>query len=211
MLQSLFCLLKRNCCKEKIILFLQIRTVNSQQSTVNSQQSTVNSQQSTANSQQKMKAATLKEIKTELSHVSHEELLRICLHLAKFKKENKELLTYLLLESESEEGYIETVKEEVDELFTTINTKSYFYMKKTIRKILRTIKTNIRYSKKKETEIELILYFCEKLKKVRPSIQYSLVLKNLYERELISLQKKISVVHEDLQYDYNLALNELKL
>jgi hypothetical protein len=158
-----------------------------------------------------MKSATLKEIRTELSHVSHEELLKLCLHLAKFKKENKELLTYLLLESESEERYIETVKEEVDALFTTINTKSYFYMKKTIRKILRTIKTNIRYSKKKETEIELLLYFCEKLKKVRPSIKYSLVLKNLYEREFLSLQKKISVVHEDLQYDYNLALSELKL
>ena len=59
-----------------------------------------------------MKAATLKEIKTELSHVSHDALLEICLKLAKFKKENKELLTYLLLESESEDGYIETVKEE---------------------------------------------------------------------------------------------------
>lgn len=158
-----------------------------------------------------MKAATLKDIKTELSHASHAELLELCLKLAKFKKENKELLTYLLLESDSEERYIETVKEEVDALFTTINTKSYFYMKKTIRKILRTIKTNIRYSKKKETEIELLLYFCEELKKVRPSIKYSLVLKNLYERELISLQKKIALVHEDLQFEYLETLQKLKL
>ena len=157
-----------------------------------------------------MKAATLKELKTELSHVSHEELLKLCLHLAKFKKENKELLTYLLIESESEEGYIETVKEEVDSLFETINTTSYFYMKKTIRKILRTIKTNIRYSKKKTTEIELILYFCEKLKAVRPSVQYSQVLKNLYERELISLEKKIKLVHEDLQFEYIETLTDLK-
>ena len=157
-----------------------------------------------------MKAATLKELKTELSHVSHEKLLKLCLHLAKFKKENKELLTYLLLESESEDGYIETVKEEVDDLFETINTKSYFYMKKTIRKILRTIKTNIRYSKKKTTEIELILYFCEKLKAVRPSVQYSQVLKNLYERELVSLEKKIKLVHEDLQFEYLETLGDLK-
>ena len=157
-----------------------------------------------------MKAATLKELKTELSHVSHEELLALVLRLAKFKKENKELLTYLLLESESEEGYIETVKEEVDALFKTINTKSYFYMKKTIRKILRTIKTNIRYSKKKETEIELLLYFCEELKKVRPSIKYSLVLKNLYERELLSIRKKVNLMHEDLQYEYKEALLKLE-
>lgn len=157
-----------------------------------------------------MKAATLKELKTELSHASHDELLKLCLQLAKFKKENKELLTYLLLESESEEGYIETVKEEVDVLFETINTKSYFYMKKTIRKILRVIKTNIRYSKKKTTDIELILYFCEKLKAVRPSIQYSTVLKNLYERELVSVEKKIKLVHEDLQFEYLESLERLK-
>lgn len=158
-----------------------------------------------------MKAVSLRELKTELSHASQEDLMTLCLHLAKFKKENKELLTYLLIESDNEEGYIETVKDEVEELFTTINTDSYFYMKKTIRKILRIIKTNIRYSKKKTTEIELLLHFCEKLKAVRPSIKYSLVLKNLYLREITSLEKKIASVHEDLQYEYHLSLEKLKL
>ncbi len=157
-----------------------------------------------------MKAASLKELKSELVHCSQAELLQLCLQLAKFKKENKELLTYLLLEASNEEGYIETVQEEVDELFEEINTKSYFYMKKTIRKILRIVKTNIRYSKRKETEVELLLYFCTKLKAVRPSIKHSIVLNNLYERELTSIQKKISVLHEDLQYDYNTVLNDLK-
>ena len=158
-----------------------------------------------------MKAANLKELKNELSHVSHEELLKLCLHLAKFKKENKELLTYLLLESENEEGYIATVKEEVDVLFETMNTHSYFYMKKTIRKILRTIKTNIRYSKKKTTDIELVLYFCEKLKAVRPSIEYNVVLKNLFKRELHAVEKKIKLVHEDLQFEYYQELEKLRV
>lgn len=156
-----------------------------------------------------MKAASLKELKSELSHATQDELLQICLHLAKFKKENKELLTYLLLEAENEEGYIETVQAEMDALFETINTSSYFYMKKTIRKILRMVKTNIRYSKKKPTEIELLLYFCESLKNVKPSIRHSLVLKNLYNRELLSLEKKIKVVHEDLQFEYKQQLKEL--
>lgn len=150
-----------------------------------------------------MKAATLKELKTELNDCSQKELVDLCLHLLKFKKENKELLTYLLLKSSNEEDYIETVKIEVDELFTTINTDSYFYMKKTIRKILRYVKTNIRYSKKKETEVELILYFLQKLKAVRPNIKNSIVLKNLYLRELTAIQKKINLLHEDLQYDYS--------
>jgi len=157
-----------------------------------------------------MKAATLKELKTELTHCSQSELLQLCLQLAKFKKENKELLTYLLLEASNEEGYIETVQNEVDELFTQINTSSYFYMKKTVRKILRVVKTNIRYSKNKETEVELLLYFCKKLKAVRPSVKHSIVLNNLYFRELTSIRKKVDSLHEDLQYDYNLSLNELK-
>jgi hypothetical protein len=157
-----------------------------------------------------MKAVSLKEIKTELEHRSKEELLLLCLHLTKFKKENKELLTYLLLESDYEEGFRETIKKEVDELFTTINTASYFYMKKTIRKILRVVKTNIRYSKNKETEVELILYFLEKLKEVKPSIKHSIVLKNLYFRELVATEKKMLKLHEDLQYEYQIELQKLK-
>ena len=44
-----------------------------------------------------MKAVTVKKIKDELSHRSANDLMELCLHLSKFKKENKELLTYLLL------------------------------------------------------------------------------------------------------------------
>ena len=43
-----------------------------------------------------MKAATLNELKHELSHLPAEELLDLCTRLARFKKENKELLTFLL-------------------------------------------------------------------------------------------------------------------
>ncbi len=45
-----------------------------------------------------MKAVTIKKIKDELSDKSASELMDICLHLSKFKKENKELLTYLLFD-----------------------------------------------------------------------------------------------------------------
>jgi hypothetical protein len=158
-----------------------------------------------------MKAVTVKELKQELKHLTNSELIDICLKLSKFKKENKELLTYELFEASNEEGFIATVKSEADELFNTINTNSYFYIKKSVRKILRMLKTNIRYSKKKETEIELLLYFCQKLTEIRPSIKNNLVLKNIYLREKTAIQKKLLVLHEDLQYDYNLQLSKLPL
>ncbi|MDH5474725.1 MAG: hypothetical protein OEX22_03435 [Cyclobacteriaceae bacterium] len=158
-----------------------------------------------------MKTVSVKELKTELVHRSHNELLDICLHLSKFKKENKALLTYLLFESSDEEGYINSVKNEVDIQFKDINTSSFYFIKKSVRKILRTIKTYIRYSKIKETEIQLLLYFCEKLKDLTPSISKNMVLTNLHAREIASIRKKIKTLHEDLQYDYSLALEKVLL
>lgn len=156
-----------------------------------------------------MKAVTLKQLKDELSHKSANELKELCLHLSKFKKENKELLTYLLFESHDEEQYIQSVKDQMDVLFSEINTKSYFYIRKSVRKILTLTKKFIRYSKKKETEVALLLYFCTKLKNFKPSIKQSPRLTNTFDRQILLIKKAIATLHEDLQYDYQLELNEL--
>ena len=156
-----------------------------------------------------MKAASLKEIKTELNHRSTQELLELCLRLSKFKKENKELLTYLLFESDDEEAFIQSIKTKVDVDFENINTKTFYLIKKSVRKILRELKKFIRYSQNKETEVELLLYFCEKLKYFKPSIKRNTTLSNLYNRQIDYISKKVETLHEDLQYDYRLELNEL--
>ena len=156
-----------------------------------------------------MKAVTVKQLKDELSHKSANELKELCLHLSKFKKENKELLTYLLFESHDEEQYIQSVKDQMDVLFSEINTKSYFYIRKSVRKILTLTKKFIRYSKKKETEVALLLYFCAKLKNFKPSIKNSPRLTNTFDRQLVLVKKAIATLHEDLQYDYQLELENL--
>ena len=97
-----------------------------------------------------MTTATIKELKQELTNCTKEEMLQLCLRLAKFKKENKELLTYLLFEASDEANYIENIKVEIKDSLSEINTRSYYYIKKSIRKILRTIKKYIRFSKNKE-------------------------------------------------------------
>ena len=158
-----------------------------------------------------MKPATVAQLKKELKFRSSDELEELCLRLAKFKKENKELLTYLLFQSHNEEAYIKSVKQVIDDGFSTINTKSYYFMKKTVRKVLRMVKKYIRYSKKKETEVELLLYFCEQLKNLRPSIKRNKMLTNLYERQLILAKKRNTELHEDLQLDYTLEIEELNL
>lgn len=156
-----------------------------------------------------MKAVSVVTIRKELKHKSNQELAELCLRLSRFKKENKELLTYLLFEADSEAGYIETVKQEIDEQFDLINTNSFFYIKKSVRKILRNTKKYIRYSLNKETEVELLLYFCKKLKAMKPSISRNTTLTNLYNRNIEAITKKVLKLHEDLQYDYNLQLENM--
>jgi hypothetical protein len=156
-----------------------------------------------------MKAVSLSEIKKELKVLSSQELEALCLRLARFKKENKELLTYLLFESHNDSGYIESVKSYMDEEFELINTDSYFYIRKSTRKILRNVKKFVRYSQNKETEVELLLYFCQKLKDFKPSINRSTQLVNMYNRQILLSKKIINSLHEDLQYDFNLMLEEL--
>ncbi len=158
-----------------------------------------------------MKTATVKELKVELNSRSHEDLVKLNLRLSKFKKENKELLTYLLYESINETAYIVSVKNETSLAFESINRSSYFYIKKSVRKILRNVKKYIRYSGKKETEVELLLHFCGELKELLPLYDKLAPLKKLYFRQVEVIKKSISTLHEDLQYDYHIELDELLL
>lgn len=156
-----------------------------------------------------MKAAGIREIKAELKEQSPQEMMELCLKLARFKKENKELLTYLLFEEADEDSFITSVKEEMDEAFVNINKRSYYLMKKNVRKILKNTKKYIRYSKKKPTEIALLLHFCKKTKLLDPSGR-NLFVQNICERNLEAAKKKIASLHEDLQFDYEDEIAELE-
>jgi hypothetical protein len=72
-------------------------------------------------------------------------------------------------------------------------------------------KTNLRYTNKKETDIELLLYFCKKMLEIKPSLKNNVTLKNIYLREKLAIKKKLTSVHEDLQYDYTQQLSILSL
>jgi len=156
-----------------------------------------------------MKAVPITRIKKELQHLSKEELADIVLRVGKYKVENKEFLTYLLFEASDEDGYIEVVKEYMDEQFELVNLQHYYYIKKGVRKILRTIKKYIKFSKKPETETALLIHFCRRLKQMEPSYLNNTVLTNMFERQLGLAEKTIAKMHEDLQYDYKLEIEEL--
>jgi hypothetical protein len=156
-----------------------------------------------------MKTASISELKQELVNFTQQELCEICLRLAKFKKENKELLTYLLFEENDLQGYIENVKSEIDAQFAGLNTSHLYFAKKTLRKILRIAGKHIRYTGSKQAEAELLIHFCLRLKNAGISFENSPVLVNLYQHQIKKINATIATMHEDLQYDYIKALNAL--
>jgi len=156
-----------------------------------------------------MKAASISQLKQEMNNRSSSELLEIGLRLARFKKENKELLTYLLFEMQDEETYIESIKKEMDQQFQDINKTNIYFAKKSIRKIVRTTNKFIRYSGIKKTEVELLIHFCKCLKGSGIPMNNSLALRNIYDRQIQKTKKTINTLHEDLQYDYGVELESL--
>lgn len=156
-----------------------------------------------------MKAASVNELKEELKLLPANKLVDICLRLAKYKKENKELLNYLLLEAGDEQGYISQVKNGIEEEFLSVNSSNLYFAKKTIRKILRIANKHIRYMGTKEAEAELLLYFCTVLKNSGIAFEKSTALNNLYHAQIKKAAKAIDTMHEDLQYDYKKELDKL--
>lgn len=149
-----------------------------------------------------MNAASIADIKKELKHQSEEDLFKLCVKLAQYKKENKELLSYLLFESRDEEMYISKIKETVDLGFKQLNKSSFYLAKKTIRKQLRILNKHIKFSANQQTEIELLLFFSDKLIESGLDINESKVLWNMLDRLRKSIHKVLKSLHEDIQYDY---------
>ncbi len=154
-----------------------------------------------------MKPATVQEIKQQLTKLPPARLTELCLRLARFKKDNKELLTYLLFESDDETAYIDNIKKEIDSEFDELPKPNLYLTKKVLRRILRTTAKQIRYSSSAQTEVELLTYFLRKIREKRIRIEDSPVLMNLYKQQLKKINTVIASMHEDLQYDY---LRELK-
>jgi hypothetical protein len=154
-----------------------------------------------------MTTASLAEIRRALRNVPLGDLPDLCLRLARYKKENKELLSYLLFDADDEPEYIRNVKTEIDQHFSSLSRTTPYLMKKSLRKALSFTNQRIRYSGQKRTETELLIYFCKKFKKEVP-FRNNITIKNIYVRLILRIRKTIAILHEDLQFDYG---EEVKL
>lgn len=149
-----------------------------------------------------MNTASLNEIKKELQTLDPSVLLGLCMRLAKYKKENKELLNYLLFEAHHEQAYITSVKEALNDFFKDVPAPNLYLTKKTLRKILRFVNKQIKYSGIVATEIELRVYYCSKIKEARVPLTEGTVLFNLYQQQRKKINTCLAKLPEDLQADY---------
>ncbi len=155
-----------------------------------------------------MKAASISELKKELQELPPKQLAELCITLAKYKKDNKEFLDFLLFEAHDKPNFISEVKKEIDEHFLELRSQSnLYYVKKSLRKLLRIINKYCKYISDKALAAELHIYFCTKLKDSGIRFQKSQLLVNMYEQELKKINTLIKTLHEDLQQDY---LNDLE-
>jgi hypothetical protein len=157
-----------------------------------------------------MNSASISEIKKELQRLDTDKLQSICLRLAKYKKENKELLSYLLSDAQDEAGYIQSIKEEMDVMFTELSDRNLYIVKKILRKILRFTNRQIKYSGIVQTELELRIYFCEKIKEVNLPLTPGTVLFNLYQQQLKKITTVLAKLPEDYQVDYASGIEALQ-
>ena len=146
-----------------------------------------------------MSAATISQLKKELVKLEHDDLLDVCLRMAKFKVESKELLTYLLLKADDEVGYANDLCDEIDQLLSVPGQ----IHKKTLRKIVRWMDKSLRFSGDKETELQVRIHFCRRIKDKKISFGNCRVSANMYATQLKKIDKAIDKVHPDLQFDFN--------
>ncbi len=143
----------------------------------------------------------LQDIKKELQHLSPTQTADLCMRLARYKKENKELLAYLLFESHDEQAFIEKVKAEVGFMFSQLPSQSY-NAAKSIRKILRLIGKYVKFIGSKEAEIVLLLNFCNNYLQYTDRKTSYKPLRQILVRQVTKIQTQVGKLHEDLQADY---------
>lgn len=158
-----------------------------------------------------MKAAGLQELKKELQELSPKELVELCLSLAKYKKDNKEYLGYLLFESHDRHAFIKEVKTMMDEHFAELKQQpNLYYVKKGLRKQLRFVGKYSRYMSDKASSAELLIYFCRKLKDSGIPYHKNKLIVNMYAQQLKKINSLVSSLHEDVRQDYQQDMEEIQ-
>lgn len=156
-----------------------------------------------------MRIPSLAEIKRELSHLNEKELMEYIVDLSKFSRDNKSYLYFKLYGRDQPQLYIQSVQEELENEFQSARGDHSYYAKKSAQKIRRKMNKLIKLSKDKTDQLEVLLFFCEKMMEYGYRKHNNQVIENLYMSQLAKAEKIINGLHEDLQFDYQGRIEDL--
>ncbi len=158
-----------------------------------------------------MNAPSISELKKDLTKKPADDLINYCIRLAKFKKENKDLLAYLLYEMGDEELYKASVKQDIDDMLDEIETgRNVYFIKKGLRKVLRRVNIKIRFTEIMQSKIDIQLYFYLQAGRRFPPSGKVLPLHNFYILGIKRIRAAVAKLEEDLQADYRAGIDELE-
>lgn len=158
-----------------------------------------------------MNAASVQTIRAALKELDRSELAALCLRLARFKSENKELISFILFDAAHPAEFLNGAHAEIDELFSQVNVSHVFYAKKTLRKILRMINKNIRITASdKSIGVELLIRFLTNFQGMKMNWKKEKLLRNMYDAQLKKAKLLVASLHEDLRHDYDRHLQRLE-
>jgi len=150
----------------------------------------------------------LQDIKKEIQHLLPQQTAELILRLARYKKENKELLAYLLFEADNETAFIEQIKAEAGFMFSQLPVQNY-HAAKSMRKILRLLSKYTKFMASKTAEIDLLINFCNSyIHYVDRKTSYK-PMRLILTRQMLKIRTLIAKLHEDLQYDYSREYNTM--
>lgn len=155
--------------------------------------------------------AGIRELKAELELLHPDKIRSLCLQLARYKKENKEYLSYLLFMSDDHHQYAQDIKVAMDDSFKGLNTSTGYLSAKGLRKILKTTNKFIKFSADKQVEAEVLSHFCLNMLQSGVRIHSSTVLSNMYEKLLERIVKAANTLHEEQAEDIHRSLQKLRL
>jgi hypothetical protein len=153
---------------------------------------------------------SLASLKKELNGLERKELINICARLARHKKENKELLAYLLLDADDPFYYAEKIKPLLDEPFDAPYHSAWAFAKR-LRKALRLISKYQRFTGNARGEAELLVYLMQKFQGDWRAQLTNNGIQKIILRCLVKIETLIDKMDEDYQADYTDSLRRLKL
>lgn len=156
-----------------------------------------------------MHSATIDTIKTELKQLPPKEVLDLLLRLARFKKENKELITYILFESANEHEYVEQVKKEISEEMAEIDGLPGYQYKKQFRKIQRKINKPIKYIGNKSATAELYLHMARMISEKKKTNYLAPFLEKTLQQYISKIEKLLPGIEDDLAADLRKQLKQV--